>query len=391
MSEGSCAHLGVGGRAQAGEAGQVTARIRTTRKNSNPRNAGTQAAATAGQNARNGTLSDSGVVLFMSEVAGESGFQVAAAYVSVSPDASDFAAALDEQVGGISISAVVVPDASDFAAAMDEQVGGLQVTVAVVPDASDFAAALDEQIGGLTATVTVVPDASDLESAIGEQLGQITVPIVPGAADFTDAVGEQTGAITVPVIPNAAEFAAALDEEAGGLSVSVAVVPDTTDFEAAVDEQVGDIAVPVGLRVDAATLATASASRQPHRLVRRPGQVTPDMSDFADAVLEEAAGIVVAVTVTPAMADFGDAVQEQANASRPSSRSLRTPTASPRRLSSRSRIRPGPRGSRSRSPPTPPRPSQAWRQLEEADAGGGPEASAAGEQFAALSGQFADL
>ena len=33
--------------------------------------------------------------------------------------------ALDEQIGGISLSVVVAPNASDFAAAMDEQVGGL--------------------------------------------------------------------------------------------------------------------------------------------------------------------------------------------------------------------------------------------------------------------------
>src|SRR5581483_8499571 len=34
----------------------------------------------------------------------EPGFEVAAAYVRVSPDASDFPAALDEQVGGLTLS-----------------------------------------------------------------------------------------------------------------------------------------------------------------------------------------------------------------------------------------------------------------------------------------------
>ena len=48
-------------------------------------------------------------------------FEVAAAYVSVTPDASDFAQQLDEEIGGLQVAVRVVPDASDLQGLVDEQ------------------------------------------------------------------------------------------------------------------------------------------------------------------------------------------------------------------------------------------------------------------------------
>ena len=112
----------------------------------------------------------------------EQGFEVASAYVSVTPNASDFADALDEQIGGISVSAVVTPAVADFAASLDEQIGGLSCQRPGHSRRLGLRRALSmSRSGGLTATVTIVPD-------------------VTGSADFGDAVSEQAGTLTVPVV-----------------------------------------------------------------------------------------------------------------------------------------------------------------------------------------------
>jgi hypothetical protein len=243
----------------------------------------------------------------------EPGFEVAAAYVTVTPDVSDFAAALDEALGGLQLSVVVTPDVSDFAAAVDEALGGLTVSVAVIPDASDFAAAVDEQVGGLSVSVAVTPDASDFEASLLEQAGGITVPVTvapeaAGIGDLGDLVGEQTGTVALPVtaVPDAAGFEEALGEVTAGITVSVRTVPDASDFQEQLDDQVGTPVVGVSLQPALANLAEHIGDSLAGAI---PVPVVPDMGGFADAVAEQAGDITV--PVIPDVGDFADALAEE--------------------------------------------------------------------------------
>ena len=233
----------------------------------------------------------------------EPGFEIASAFVRVQPDAADFAAALDEQVGGLALSVVVTPNTSDFAAAMDDALGGLSLSVAVTPDMSDFASAVDEQGGGLTLPVTITPDTTDLAAAVDEQGLTASVSLIPdtsGAADFGDAVNEQTGTIAVPVrpIPEMADFEADLGERAGGITVPVGVYPavDPSDFQDQLTDEIGTPVVGVDVQASLANMAEHLADSFAGAI---PVPVVPNMSDFSDAVQEEAAGISVSVGVVP--------------------------------------------------------------------------------------------
>jgi hypothetical protein len=226
----------------------------------------------------------------MSEISGEGGFEVGRGYIAVSPDASDFAAALDEQIGGLSVAVMVTPDASDFASAFDEQIGGLSASVAVTPDTSDFASAVDEQTGGLTASVTLLVDPE-------------------GASDFGDMVSEQGGTVTVPVtvVPDVTDFADMLGEEAGGTTVPVTVVPDVSDFDERLNEEVGTpvvnvMVMPAGVGDLAEHLGGVGAL---------PVTVTPDVSDFAQQLDEETGGLTVDAAVVPDVAGLQGAIDDQ--------------------------------------------------------------------------------
>jgi hypothetical protein len=257
-------------------------------------------------------------------VSEESGFEIAKAWVAVSPDASDFAAALDEQLGGISIAVMVTPDASDFASALDEQVGGLSASVAVTPDTSDFASAVDEQTGGLTASVTLLVDpegASDFGDAVSEQAGTVAIPVtaVPDVTDFADMLGEETAGTVVPVsvVPDVSDFADALGEQVGDLTVKVGVEPDAADFAEAALSTAGLSALPVPVVPDPKSLANfGSALEEGVSGVSEVSvPVVPDrksLASFGTAVEQGLTGVAVTVEVTPGMGDFADAVQEQA-------------------------------------------------------------------------------
>ena len=269
----------------------------------------------------------------------EPGFEVARAFLAVSPDASDFAAALDEELGGLtlsvgvtpntsdfadalddalaglSLSVVVTPDTSDFASALDDALGGLTTSVTVTPDTTDFAAALDEQLGGLSVTATVTPDAADFAAAFEEQAGDLTAqvslsPEATGAANLGDTVNEQAGTISVPVtpVPEAADFEAALDEQVGGLSVPVQVVPDATDFQEQLDEQVGTPVVGVDVQASVANLAEHIADSFAGAI---PVPVVPDAAAFAAALDEQVDGLTVTAGVVPRAPDFAAALDEE--------------------------------------------------------------------------------
>jgi hypothetical protein len=252
----------------------------------------------------------------------EQGFEVAAAYVTVSPDASNFADALDEQIGGLSIAVAVTPDASNFAAAFDEQVGGFSASVAVTPDTSDFASAVDEQTGGLTASVTLLVDpegASDFGDAVSEQAGTVAIPVtaVPDVMDFGDMLGEETAGTIVPVsvVPDTADFADALGEQVGDLTVKVGVEPDAADFAEAALSTAGVGAVPVPVVPDPKSLANFGSAVEEGVSGEAAVTVVPDrksLANFGTAVEQGLIGVAVTVEVTPGMGDFADAVQEQA-------------------------------------------------------------------------------
>jgi hypothetical protein len=220
----------------------------------------------------------------------EQGFEVASAFVTVSPDASNFADALDEQVGGISVAVLVTPDASNFASAFDEQVGGLSASVAVTPDTSDFASAVDEQTGGLTASVTLLVDAE-------------------GAADFGDAVSEQAGSLTIPVtaVPDVTDFADMLGEETAGAIVPVTIVPDASDFDDRLSEEVGTPVVNVMVE----PMGAGDLAEHLGGVGALPVTVTPDVSDFAQELNEETGGLTVDAAVVPDVSGLQGAIDDQ--------------------------------------------------------------------------------
>jgi hypothetical protein len=296
---------------------------------------------------------------------GESGFEIARAWVSVTPDVSDFEQALQEELGGVVVAVTVTPDTADFQAALDEEVGGTVVTVPVTPDATDFDASLDEQIGTPTATVTVdadtttatdqvdelvtaidgdtatvtvdadtvtaqdqvdqflagvdkdvatLPVVADLEdeglngklAAAGENA--VTVPVAPDVAGFQDALDEALAGMTatVAVVPDTADFEQALDEQVGGITETVTVTPDAADFQEQLDEQIGHLAVLTGIgdQIAAAlegALAGATATVA----------VAPDVSGFAEQLDELTAGMTVTIRVLPDVADFEQSLQEE--------------------------------------------------------------------------------
>ena len=96
----------------------------------------------------------------------EPGFEVASAYVSVSPDAASFPEQLEEQIGDLNfvVQIPVVPDAGDFAGQVEAEVGetDVAVQVPVVPDTEGFQLLIDDAVEEAKATVTVpvVPDAA---------------------------------------------------------------------------------------------------------------------------------------------------------------------------------------------------------------------------------------
>lgn len=188
---------------------------------------------------------------------------------------------------------MVAPDASDFASALDEQIGGLSASVSVTPDASDFASAVDEQTGGLTATVTLLADPQ-------------------GAADFGDAVSEQSGTLTVPVtaVPDVSDFGDMLADETSGTVVPVTVVPDAPDFQERLDDEVGTPVVTASVQAGGLAdlgehLATAAGGTVPVTVV-------PDVANFQDALDEETGGLTVDAKVTPDVSSLQDAIDDAA-------------------------------------------------------------------------------
>ncbi len=107
----------------------------------------------------------------MSEDAGPAGFEVASAYVTVSPNADGFAEELEGEIGGLDyvVKVPVVPDTGDFAGEVDAAVADSKaaVQVPVVPDTQGFQLLLDE--------------------GTRESKAEVTVPVVPDMAGFAAA------------------------------------------------------------------------------------------------------------------------------------------------------------------------------------------------------------
>ena len=178
---------------------------------------------------------------------GGEGFELAAAFVSVSPDTEDFQEKLEGQLGEVDtvIQVPVVPDTSDFRAQMDAAVGesDTAVSVPVVPDVGDFRAQVDAALAGTGGAVEIpiVPDAAGFAEQVAAEVDStkaaVEVPVVPDTEGFAAAVASEVdatkAAVEVPVVPDAAGFAAEVESEVAGTkaAVEVPVIPDAAGFE----------------------------------------------------------------------------------------------------------------------------------------------------------------
>lgn len=242
--------------------------------------------------------------------------------MAVDPDVSNFQQALDEELGGITLTIPVLPDIADFRQAVDEETGGMSAIVTVGADttpaegevasfledidtgqanlnigadtgaASEQAAALAEEVSGLSADLNIGAGGAGLGELEGELEG------VEGAADTAAAgISGLTGAISgasgeVPVLSN----------EVGELNTQLDALG--AGFGAGLASHLGDasgIASQLAAGIEGA--ASGAGASVP---------VTPDMTGFAERVEEESAGITAPVRVIPDMTDFGDALAEEA-------------------------------------------------------------------------------
>jgi hypothetical protein len=249
----------------------------------------------------------------------ESGFEVAAAYVTVTPDASDFAQALDEEIGGLSVAVRVLPDASDLQGAIDQE--GLTADVRLIANAGGFEDQVDEATGGLSATVSV---GADVAPARAEVAGVID-DFDSERADLT--LGADAGA--------ARQQAEALAEQVSGLSADLTVGADTGGGAAGVQALTGDLDQLSGAAAHAqaeltgvsgavaalesrASEAAGSVGSVIGALAGAGGgvvgvTVVPEVSaDFEAKVEEDAGGLAVSALVVPNTADLQDRLDEAA-------------------------------------------------------------------------------
>ncbi len=281
----------------------------------------------------------------MTDMAGESGFEIASAYVDVTPDTSDFAAALDEELGGLQLAVRVLPNMADFEAAVYEQVGGLSATIDVAANttlaqsevdafiertdgeqatlfvnantgaAFGRAEALAEEISGLDTDLNVSASTGDAQAGIAGLADELAG--VQGAAD--SAAGAVTGFDgTMNGLADASLSAeSGVDELAASITGASGVVPVLSNeiaglndrlntlgagFGAGLVSHLGDVsgaAGQIGAALEGAAAGSASVS------------ITPDLSQFADQLAEETAGLTARVTVLPDSADFEAALDEE--------------------------------------------------------------------------------
>jgi TP901 family phage tail tape measure protein len=254
------------------------------------------------------------------DAAGAAGFEVASAYVSVSPDAESFEEQLDAQVGGLQyvVKIPVVPDTGDFAGEVDTAVGESKttVTVPVIPDTEGFQLLIDNAVEEAKASVTipVVPDTEGfpeaVEASVSEADKPVEVPVVPDMSGFTEttdteagAAGEEAGATfaerlaaTVesglnPVWPEAFAGAGPAGEEAGGLwgrSFAAAAEPGLSDI---LNTWAANVIAPAGTAgeeagAEFASRFTAAASAIPEAMVGLGGETGLAFGSRFGAALE---------------------------------------------------------------------------------------------------------
>jgi hypothetical protein len=238
----------------------------------------------------------------------ESGFEVAAAYVRVSPDVADFPALLDEALGGLQIAISIIPDSASLA---------------------NFAGSVDDGLGDLTATVSVGADTAEAESGVEELLseinsgrGDLTVGAdTSGALDQAQALADEMSGMSADLnvgasTGSAAEGIGTLTDELGSVdgaassarSALSAVDEEVTALQAETDKlaaSLGHVAQELGTLGSEHAAGLAGAG-----LGTLPVTVVPDVSDFAQQLDEELGGTTVPVTVTPDVSDFAAAIDE---------------------------------------------------------------------------------
>lgn len=158
------------------------------------------------------------------DAGGAAGFEVASAYVSVSPNTDTFAEQLEGELGALDlvVQVPVVPDTGDFAGEVDAAVqeAKSEVTVPVVPDTEGFQVLIDQAVeeSKTEVTVPVVPDAAGLPEEVAAQAeaakAEIIVPMTADGAGLAEeasaqatAAGEASGAAFSEKFAAAAEGA----------------------------------------------------------------------------------------------------------------------------------------------------------------------------------------
>lgn len=243
----------------------------------------------------------------------EDGFEIASAWASISPDASDFQDRLDEELGGVVATVRVLPDMSDFASAVDED--GIVVTIPVTADLSRFGDQVDEETSGLSAVVAVSGDTAPLRSGVENVLSEI---------DSSSAT------VGLGIDPSRArEQADAITEEFSGLSADLNIGAQTGDASAGVEHLTGDLeqlsaaagqatsalsgtnSVTASLEAAADHLGTSLAAVSGGLGNLAPVSVAPDLSGFDEALSEGTGGSEAHVRIVPDAGDFDQAVAEE--------------------------------------------------------------------------------
>jgi len=288
----------------------------------------------------------------------EAGFEVARAFVSVQPDASDFAAALDEQIGGLSVSVVIVPDASDFAAAVDEQTGGLSASVDVGADTASAEASVEDLLSDISSgrgDIAVGADTSGAMDAAGALADEMS-----GMGATLD-VGADTG--------TAAEGVAGISDQLEGMSGAAASADSALE---GVEERVAALQAEADRAADSLGHVLTEIHGLPAEgllgsgltgLGAIPVTVVPNLADFADALDEEAGGLTVTAKVIPDASDVAASIEEQVGGD-----GIVIPVSADTGTA-----------------------AEALQGLEAAEEGAASGASSVTEQYAALSGTFEGL
>lgn len=236
------------------------------------------------------------------------GYEVASAYVSVGPDATDFPDMLAEQLGGLQVSVAVVPaDLDAFTSSVEDSLDGLTVTVTVRADTDGAESQIEDLTSGVgTATLGIDADTGDALAQAEQLAGDVS-----GMSGTLD-IGADTGSGSAAVEELTGQFDA-IDSAAGTARSAIdAFDAELTGLEAKADQlsgSLGHVVTEMGEIAAAGTSAHNMAQTSAGGIV--PITVVPDVADFQDRLADETGGMVVSVTTSPDVSDFQGKLDSQ--------------------------------------------------------------------------------